>query len=657
MFWKKNEQKNDESENHKSMGDIAIKKDAVPAEIIIPQKEKSRWYILLLVVIPMAGYFWFGLQHLTQFETADEHLWISDLYTGRIQQYWNAIEQKDWEKTRINDKPGVSLALISGMNYKKEGDVQEKMINKQTTWSIYNPDKAIESYQLYRFPIVIANGILGFFFFVALWRLTKKHWLALAGGSFVVLSPVLIGISQIINPDAFLWSFSFAAILSFALFLQKNKWWLHIIDGLLAAIFLAMALLSKYVALVLVPFFLVMLLWYVLDDYKTLVENERFRRKIIAVTLGYPLIVAASIGLFALLMPAVLVKPGLLNKSIFEFGGMKNILIICLAVDLFFLLDAIILKSFLVKFASKYLQWLKIWLPKFFYLGMIILFATVIINWGYKNNALGGLTFFANSAKSSLIEQAPAYLQLISQAQPLTFALTPIVLGLMFFVWAKSIVRRSEFDYLIFILSTFFIVYFYAVTEQRLLLQVRYSLILFPIAATLAGIGFYELIKTLKHRYSIVLFALLFWPCWISIDRIQPYYFAYANDLLPKNMIISDSWGYGGYEAIRYIESQGKEMKNMKIWTDYYGSCQFFSGKCVMEGQVKWAKNAEIMNIDYVISTHDGIDKNKAGLKRINEIFPTDNPVWKLEIDGRPDNFVKVYKNENKQISDPVLVK
>ena len=87
----------------------------------------------------------------------------------------------------------------------------------------------------------------------------------------------------------------------------------------------------------------------------------------------------------------------------------------------------------------------------------------------------------------------------------------------------------------------------------------------------------------------------------------------------------------------------------MKIWTNYYGVCPFFPGKCVAEGQVKWMKNQDVANIDYVVLLTPGMDKNKSGLRRINQIFPTVKPVWELDIDGRPDNFIKVYKNPLKK--------
>ena len=82
----------------------------------LPKKKKD-WSILLLlfIIFPLVAYLWLGFQNLTKFETADEHLWINNPYEGRIHQYWDAMSQKDWSQTRINDKPGVSLAYISGL--------------------------------------------------------------------------------------------------------------------------------------------------------------------------------------------------------------------------------------------------------------------------------------------------------------------------------------------------------------------------------------------------------------------------------------------------------------------------------------------------------------------------------------------------------------
>jgi len=195
---------------------------------------------------------------------------------------------------------------------------------------------------------------------------------------------------------------------------------------------------------------------------------------------------------------------------------------------------------------------------------------------------------------------------------------------------------------MIYLLTCVFGVFYYAVIKQNLLVNIRYSIVLYPVAAALAGFGLYEATKSLKHRYVLLLFLAVFGASVVSIRGIQPYYFNYTNDLLPKNLSIADAWGYGGYEALQYIQSQGGADK---IYADYYGECEFFPGKCVTEGQSKWMKHQDALNIDYVITSEDGVKKNSAGIAAVDDDFSLGNPVWELDIDGRPDNFIKVYKN------------
>lgn len=603
-------------------------------------------FFLILIIIPLALYFNFGLHHLTQFETADEHLWVSDLYTGRIQKYWEAMATENWKGTRVNDKPGITLAYVSGIGNLSETNVKDKIVSKTNLLAIYNPDKAIETFRIYRQPQVIFNGIMTIFFFLALWRLTKQHWLALAGASLIMLSPILIGISQIINPDSMLWVFSSATLLSFFIFLKETRF----IDAFLTMLFLGLSILSKYVALIFFPFLLVMLLGYLFFYYEELLEEKSFRSKAIKTTLGYIFIITGSIGLFALGMPAAIVNPQIIYKSILQFGNMRDIPQICAAIAAFILVDAVILKSYLAKFALKYLYRvkLKLILPRILYLSLLLMTVAIIANWSFADNFLHTPDMEFGGGKRPIILTLPFYQQMALQAKPLLFSITPIALFLLLFVWLKSIFRPSKFDYIVFILSIFFPIFYIAVTKQSLLVNIRYSVVLYPFVLVLAGIGFYEIIKNLKHRYAFALYAGLLVLSISSITRIQPFYFNYTNDLLPKNSIVSTAWGYGGYEAVDFINSQGDPEK-MKIWTNYYGVCPFFAGKCATEGSVKWMKKAEVLNIDYVVLNQDGLDKNAPGLRRINEFFPTDEPVWELKIDGRPDNFVRVYKNPLKQ--------
>ena len=71
--------------------------------------------LILFLLIPLAIYFIFGVQHLAKFETADEHYWLYDAIDGRVHNYWEALSTGNWLGTRINDKPGITLAYVSGV--------------------------------------------------------------------------------------------------------------------------------------------------------------------------------------------------------------------------------------------------------------------------------------------------------------------------------------------------------------------------------------------------------------------------------------------------------------------------------------------------------------------------------------------------------------
>jgi hypothetical protein len=281
--------------------------------------KKNDWSILLLffIIFPLAAYFWFGFQNLTKFETADEHLWINDPYEGRIHQYWNAMAQKDWVHTRVNDKPGVSLAYVSGLGLLWQNDSRATVDSRENTSITYIPKETSRLYFLFRAPLLIFNGLMSLVFLFLIWKITKNKLLAFLVPTLILLCPILLGISQIINPDSLLWSFSFATILSFLFFLKNGKF----IGGFLVAFFLGMSLLSKYVSLILIPFFFIMALVYLFFEFSKLEEENLIKKRMCQVFFGYPLIVAGGVGLFALLMPALLVKENLLYNSTLGFNS------------------------------------------------------------------------------------------------------------------------------------------------------------------------------------------------------------------------------------------------------------------------------------------------------------------------------------------------
>ena len=64
--------------------------------------------LAFLTVIVFAS---FGFYHLGKFETTDEHLWKYK----RIGDYWEGWREWKLEKTYINDKPGITVGIFSGL--------------------------------------------------------------------------------------------------------------------------------------------------------------------------------------------------------------------------------------------------------------------------------------------------------------------------------------------------------------------------------------------------------------------------------------------------------------------------------------------------------------------------------------------------------------
>jgi len=103
--------------------------------------------------------------------------------------------------------------------------------------------------------------------------------------------------------------------------------------------------------------------------------------------------------------------------------------------------------------------------------------------------------------------------------------------------------------------------------------------------------------------------------------------------MLPKKYIISGAWGYGGYEAAQYLNSL-PNAKNLTLWADAYGVCEFFDGKCIQQPRIDTTK----YKINYYFISLQAAE---------NPRFQTNmdkNYVWRLNIDDRSKSFLKIYK-------------
>ena len=93
----------------------------------------------------------------------------------------------------------------------------------------------------------------------------------------------------------------------------------------MTAIFLALAFLAKYVALIVFPFLISIILWYLFEQNSQLVEKKILRKKAFFISIGFPLISVATLGVIMFLMPAAWVDQKVFYKMLFRFKQMKEI--------------------------------------------------------------------------------------------------------------------------------------------------------------------------------------------------------------------------------------------------------------------------------------------------------------------------------------------
>jgi len=614
----------------------------------IISKIKEKYIIAFFLATTIAVFFVFGFQHLTKFVTADEHYWVYE----RVPQYWKSISDRNFKKTLINDKPGVTVALISGAGLLNEKNPETHKTKIDNNLDIYNFNKTEKLYATFRLPILIFSGLFLIYFFWIIKKICNK-WIALWSVFFIGMSPILLGISQIINPDSLLWIFSSATIFSYLALLKYNqKKYLFF-----TSIFLGFAILSKYSANIFFPFFVFLfLLKFLFDDKKTnFLEIKNYFKKQI---FNFFVIVIGSLATVSLFLPAVFIKPIYLYRLTLEFSLMKIIfssillIFLCILLDIYFLRGKIlvIFKNFLMK---------KLFLVKSSIFFILIVFITLIIgrnfpsdlkvfNYipfdikeiGYSHN----FNYFPNLFEKLLIE-----------FNPLVFSLTPIVLFVVISVLFGIIFLKIKFKYIFYLFSLiiFILIYYLASIFSDVAVTVRYSIILYPIAGLIAAIGiweFWDMFFKKKFPKSLIMITIFIFTISIfSLYSSKPFYFCYSNFILPKNRIISDAWGYGGYEAAQHLNSLS-DAEKLTIWADYHGVCDFFVGKCITDNRF----DKEKYKIDYYVLTRRGRIKHtpyynsRVGkypdFSQAFKYYDRTDPFWELYINDRPQNYVRIFK-------------
>ena len=205
---------------------------------------------LFLVLFLTLAFFSFGFVRLGEYAAVDEPLWLY----GRISHYWNNLSDGEFHKTDVSDKPGITVSLLSGSALLKyDPDDYDDVRHGGEVFINRNLDMA-QFFAAFRFPILLFVTLLLPLLYFLLER-TLGRGSALLSFALLTTSPILIGVTKIINPDALLWLFTTLSLVSYLVF-QKRSYYRYLF---LAGLFLGLALLTKYIANIVFVYLLLLL--------------------------------------------------------------------------------------------------------------------------------------------------------------------------------------------------------------------------------------------------------------------------------------------------------------------------------------------------------------------------------------------------------------
>jgi hypothetical protein len=598
------------------------------------------WLSLTLLVYGVLG-----VSQIGNFVTADEHYWVYE----RVPQYYEAWHDLKLRKTFINDKPGVSLALVSGPALLWNEDTEKHCGETAERFIVCNQTRTAFLFGSFRTLVLVMNGCFLVLIFFLLRRLSNP-WVALWSTMLMALSPILLGLSQIVNPDALLWSAGSAALLAWlALMKTGEQRYAFLALGLLA-----FALLTKYVALILIPGFVLASGLYFLLRRDGKSDGElilALKREVLWLVVA----VGGAITIVIALVPALIIERKYLAEFLMTIPDKERLVFWFSPLALWFFVDLYLLRG-------RSLLTLRSLIQRFFSLARLIpvILLTLFVGLIIIRHAFPDWDIFSvlpfdlkDLSDARYYTTAPnAFEVFLLEWNPLVFTFTPLALCGLALAWIQG-VRKTEHDYFFFplFIGVFSLLFMAILVRSNVLATPRYAILLYPLLTFTAAIGWWHIARRFETHSWVKPFitSVLLFGSLVPLVLIRPFYFNYANALLPRTALVSDAWGYGGYQAAHYLNRiPGRE--NLVVWADYYGVCEFARFKCL----TAYTFDRNVVQPDYYVLTRRGRLRywsryerweRLSGLKAY-QYYDRSDPVWLLEIDNRPGNYVKVFKVE-----------
>ena len=601
------------------------------------KKEKKNYFAIFILAFFMLVSLGFGSYHLSKFAAVDEPLWTFE----RVPKFWNNVLDGEWKKTMISDKPGITVAIISGIGLNWANPAEFDLIKKpgEIRYAAGNIEKM--NFSL-RFPLIFFSVLMLGFFYFFLAKLFNKH-AALLATAFIGFSPLLLGMSRIINPDAVFWIFSVLSLLAYFIFV-KNDERKYLFAS---AVFLGFSLLTKYVAnFFLVFYFFMIFSGYVLNKKETTNWSAYFKKSLV----DYFAIVYLSLLIFFLFLPAAwvdfqrLAEGTIFSEAFLGFWKIFIVAVLLVSSEAYFLKGKII--GSLLNWLSRKRKFIVKVISLIFLAAMAIVFLNVVFGMKWIN-----FEEILASPKSSVLIAKNIPGVFLANFYPLVFGIHPLALFLTTAVLLGAIFKKNDNDSWIAHILIFIFLYYIACFMNKIGATVRYQIAIYPLIFIVASLGIDLFLNRCRWQGKIVFIFTVAIFLITSLNGIKPFYFSYASELLPRQYVLNlKDMGDGSYEAAQYLNNL-PNAKDLVIWTDKRGVCYFFKGGCMDTFEMNQG-----MQIDYFVVSASRQSRTERHIPykgrhndyeiHVDKIYENENYDYKIEIGGRPNNFVKIFSYE-----------
>jgi 4-amino-4-deoxy-L-arabinose transferase-like glycosyltransferase len=577
-----------------------------------------------------------GLSRLGNYSSVDEPYWTY----GRITKFWNGVKAHNWKSTSVNDKPGITVAILSGAGLATIDPMPYKNLRGEVKTPAELRDINTINFA-FRLPIFLFCVALLPFFYVLLRKLFDEMT-ALIAFILIGTSPILLGISLIINPDSLLWLFLPLSLLSYFVFQKTGKSYYLFASGIL----LGLALLTKYVANILyIFFFFLPFLDYIFASKKP--ELKHYLKKSLR---EYLVLVAISMLTFFVLYPATWVHPNILLEGTFLSKAFKTtwplfaLLFGGIAIDVFFFGNKV--TAWMLERCSRHQSWL------IRVIAVLLLFGILFT----LTNTYTDMRLFDTDAALASPKGSSHGLfiyadKMIADIYSLIFGISPLALLGIITALLMSFKKKSlpAFETkMVFFLSLFILFYYVASTVNSVVATVRYQIALYPLAFIISAIGLSSLfsIERIKRIFpTLPTLFLIIVILIITLLSVRPFYFAYSSPLLPTQYFVNlKDMGDGSYEAADYL-NRLPNPEQLVVWSDKGAVCAVFKGKCTVGFTKKRVKG---VNFDYVVVSSGRKSRTLKLAGKASEVidfkkaYEQEETALTITVGNRPNNFVKV---------------